>query len=220
MVNLPTKQECMHLLRITYRVPQNIIEHSIQVNKLAVFIGQKLNEKNIFVDVDLVDRSSILHDVLKVIEIDNFLDIYDPNSSERIILSKKDRLTWLNLKEKYGHLSHEDAAYHIFKEKYPELALIIKKHGYNNLEGDNKLNTWEEKIVHYADKRVMHSMIVPLLKRLEDGHKRYYEKNKLKGIDLNFQKRTDLKLIQLEKEIFNNLGLEPDKIVEIMDNKQ
>lgn len=218
MVSLPTQQECIHLLRVTYRLPENMINHSIQVNRLAVFLAYNLKKKGLDVNIDLVDRASILHDIMKIIEIDGFLGLINPESKKEIVLSKKDRVVWLNMKQKYGHLSHEDAAYHIFKEKYPEMALIIKKHGYTNLKGENELKTWEEKIVHYADKRVMHSSIVPMLERLNEGHKRYEQKNLLKGIDENFRNKVDKQLIDLEKEIFNNLDFEPKDIPEIMEN--
>jgi uncharacterized protein len=217
MVNLPTKQECIHLLRVTYRLPQNIIEHSIQVNRLSVFLATKLNDKGFNVNIDLIDRASILHDILKIIEIDNLFDFIDPESNQNVLLSKKDRMVWINLKKRYGHLTHEEAGYQIFKEKYPEMALVIKKHGYTNLKGENELKTWEEKLVHYADKRVKHRIIVSMFERLQEGHKRYEKKNLLKGINFEFQKKTDKKLIDLEKEIFNNLDFKPDDIPGIMD---
>ncbi|MFT4304731.1 MAG: HDIG domain-containing metalloprotein, partial [Candidatus Woesearchaeota archaeon] len=140
MINLPTKQECMHLIKVTYRMPQNIIDHSIQVNKVAVFLATKLKEKNIEINLDLVDRASILHDIMKMIEIDPIRGLIFPEN-KAFTISKKDRLIWMDMKKRYGHLTHEEAAYKIFKEKYPVMALKIKKHGYTNLEGENKLNT-------------------------------------------------------------------------------
>ena len=215
MINLPTKQECMHLIKVTYRMPQNIIDHSIQVNKVAVFLAMKLKEKGIDVNLDLVDRASILHDIMKMIEIDPIRGLIFPDN-KAFTISKKDRLIWMDMKKRYSHLTHEEAAYKIFKEKYPEMALIIKKHGYTNLEGENKLNTIEEKLVHYADKRVSHSNIVPMKERLEEGHKRYKEKNLLKGIDEEFIQKVDKELFELEKEIFNKLDFEPNSLPEIM----
>lgn len=215
MINLPTKQECMHLIKVTYRMPQNIIDHSIQVNKVAVFLATKLKEKNIEINLDLVDRASILHDIMKMIEIDPIRGLIFPEN-KAFTISKKDRSIWMDMKKRYGHLTHEEAAYKIFKEKYPEMALIIKKHGYTNLEGENKLNTIEEKLVHYADKRVSHSNIVPMKERLNEGHVRYKEKNLLKGIDEEFIKIVDEKLVELEKEIFNKLDFSPEEIPKLI----
>ena len=68
---------------------------------------------------------------------------------------------------------HEDAAYEFLKADYPQLALAIKKHAYKSLLDENsKPQTIEEKIVYYADKRIMHDKVVPLTERLEEAHRR------------------------------------------------
>ncbi|OQA00268.1 MAG: tRNA 2'-O-methylase [Planctomycetes bacterium ADurb.Bin401] len=68
---------------------------------------------------------------------------------------------------------HEDAACQILKHDYPELALAIKKHAYRAIiDEEMKPRTIEEKIIYYADKRVMHDKVVPLMERLEEGHRR------------------------------------------------
>ncbi|MBW2970916.1 HAD-IA family hydrolase [Candidatus Woesearchaeota archaeon] len=63
-LRLPTRQECFELLH-EYKVPQNIFEHSLVVNKVAVFLAKKLKEKGENVNVELVDRASLLHDLDK-----------------------------------------------------------------------------------------------------------------------------------------------------------
>jgi uncharacterized protein len=94
---------------------------------------------------------------------------------------------------------HEDTAYEFLKEDYPELALAIKKHAYRSLIDEvSKPQTIEEKIVYYADKRVMHDKVVPLLERLEEGHRR----NNPAGC----KKTTayiDSLIIELEKELLS-----------------
>ena len=50
-----------------------------------------------------------------------------------------------------------------------EVANLVTKHGF--FEIDN-LNTWEEKIMYYADKRVDGEKIVSLEKRFREGRKR------------------------------------------------
>jgi uncharacterized protein len=68
---------------------------------------------------------------------------------------------------------HEEDAYQFLKNDYPELAAAIRKHAYKSLLDDElRPGTIEEKIVYYADKRVMHDKVVPLRQRLEDGHRR------------------------------------------------
>lgn len=57
---------------------------------------------------------------------------------------------------------------------FPEVAKIIRYHSYYDMEKDNYFNlTAEQKIVFYADKRVMHDKRVSIKKRYEDLKKRY-----------------------------------------------
>lgn len=73
--------------------------------------------------------------------------------------------------------NHEEAAANYF-EKRGEFVIAsqIRKHRYSSLiDQDKSLRpvTIEEKILYYADKRIMHDKIVSLEERLEDGRLRY-----------------------------------------------
>ncbi|MDB4303466.1 HD domain-containing protein [Desulfosarcina sp.] len=220
-MNLPKTEDCVHLINVAFRVPANIVNHSIQVNRLAVFIANKLNEKGEKVNIDLVDKASILHDMLKIVEIYNPLSIFKPPGKEDImVISKEDRIRWAELKEKYGSMKHEEAAYTVLNENFPELALVIRKHGYQLPKGDLTLNTWEEKLIFYSDKRVMHSDIVSLKERLKDGHLRYAEKNKLIGVDQEKQDKIDNFIFDLEKQIFNKLDFGPDEVLTMIEGAE
>ena len=51
---------------------------------------------------------------------------------------------------------------------FPEVAVIIRKHGLSHIDNDDFMpKTWEEKIVFYADKRVNHDKIVNLDERFD-----------------------------------------------------
>ncbi len=50
---------------IDNKVPQNIVEHILIVNKVAVFLAKKLKEAGVDINVELVDTGSMLHDVAK-----------------------------------------------------------------------------------------------------------------------------------------------------------
>ncbi|MBU0535969.1 MAG: HDIG domain-containing protein [Nanoarchaeota archaeon] len=65
MEKLPTHKQCMELLD-EHNVPENVRKHSFAVNKVAVFLARKLKEKGIDIDVELVDRASLLHDIDKI----------------------------------------------------------------------------------------------------------------------------------------------------------
>ncbi len=92
---------------------------------------------------------------------------------------------------------HEEAAYEYLKDDYPHLAIAIRKHAYKSLLDDElRPCTIEEKIVYYADKRVMHDKVVPLMERLEDGHRR----NSPDGCKKTTA-HIDSLIIELEKEL-------------------
>ena len=106
---------------------------------------------------------------------------------------------------------HEDAAYEVLKEKYPVLALTIKRHKYAAiLDEQEGPRTWEEKIVYYADKRVMHDKVVSLGQRLEEGHKRntYLHHTEVQH-KINTSKIDSL-IYKLEQEIFQHTGIVED----------
>ena len=112
-------------------------------------------------------------------------------------------------------MKHEDAAYELFKDKYPEMALVIKKHGYRYII-DPELQPfgWEEKILTYADKRVAHDKIVTMKGRFKEGHQRYFTNNIDDGLSEEELSRIDLAFFELEKEIFDIIDIDPDKISE------
>jgi len=163
-----------------HRVPSHIVRHSLTVAKLAVFLAERLKENGIAVDVNLVDRACLLHDIFRICELEK---------SE----------------------AHEDAAYNLLKEKYPVLALTVKKHRYSALlDEKERPTTWEEKLVYYADKRVMHDKIVSLKQRLEEAHKRNAPRPKAQGV-INPAK-IDRLIYKLEEEIFSKIKLNPDEV--------
>lgn len=57
---------------------------------------------------------------------------------------------------------------------YPEVALLIKKHGLTHIENEDFVpKSWEEKIVFYADKRVKNDRVVSIEERFEYIKQRY-----------------------------------------------
>ncbi len=213
---LPTRKQCFELLK-QYRVPEHIVKHSVIVAKLAVFLAGRLREKGISVDIELVDRACLLHDVARPCDFKGS----DSNSSKQAIkeqsygLLPEDRAKWQQLKAKYQGLCHEDIAYELLKIKYPELAVTIKRHRYIAiLDEKEKPTTWEEKLVYYADKRIMHDRIVSLKERLEEAHKRNIhlrERHTQNGINTS---KVDPLIFELEEEIFSKINLNP---LDVMD---
>ena len=80
---------------------------------------------------------------------------------------------------------------------FPEVALIIKKHGLYKLDDEEFLpRTWEEKIVFYADKRIKNDKVVSVDERFEYIRKRYKKENVEK--EINFTKKIEKELLGTE----------------------
>jgi putative nucleotidyltransferase with HDIG domain len=215
--NLPTRKQCFNIIK-QYHVPLHIVKHNSTVAKLAVFLAQRLKEKAIAVDIELVDRACLLHDIARPCDFRE--SDYDRlkqtiTEQDKAMCLERSRKKWQKLIAEYQGLCHEEIAYELLRKKYPELALTIKKHRYTAiLEEKEKPATWEEKIVYYADKRVMHDRIVPLKERLEEAHKRnihLHAGQAQSDIDTN---KIDSLIFKLEKEISGKIDLNPLEVTD------
>ncbi len=178
--------------------------------KIAVFLAEKLKEKGVVIDIDLVERACLLHDMTRLCEFEKS----DYNNSGGA-LTDQEMAAWDRLRATYKGISHEDAAYELLKEKYPQLALTIKKHKYAALlDEKEKPCTWEERIVYYADKRVTHERIVTLKERLEEAHQRNENLQCAKGQREIDTAKIDHLIFELERQIFTKTGLNPDDVTE------
>lgn len=207
--NLPTRKECFDILA-QYNVPRHIVGHCEVAAKLAGFIAQTLKEKGTDIDIDLVDRACLLHDVMRVCD-------FTESGFEKFLqsLSEDNKIKWKDLHSKYKDTVHEKAAYDILKQQYPVLASVVKKHRYMSLlSREDKPATWEEKIVYYADKRVMHEKIVSLKERLEEGHKRNAHQHGTETLSRINTAMVDPMIYKLEDEISEKAGMDISTITE------
>jgi len=206
---LPTPEQCFEIIK-EYHVPQRVIKHSLTVAKLAVFLGERLKEKSIPLDVELLDRAALLHDIARVCDFDKL----DCSKFEQTV-TEGDKAKWGGIRAKYKKIGHENAAYEILKDKYPKLAVTIKKHRYMGmLDEKTRPAEWEEKLLYYADMRVMHDRIVPLEQRLKDGHKRNVHLHGTEAQSKINTAKVDPLIYRLEKEIFEKIGLNPLEITD------
>jgi HD superfamily phosphohydrolase YqeK len=186
----------------------HIIKHSQAVAKLGVFLAQRLVEQGIPVNVDLVECACLLHDIFRVCE----FPLEDFSRFEQKV-TEEDKDKWRELKEQHGGVRHEDAACAYLKDAYPILAQTIRKHRYTAIvDKDDMPRTFEEKLVYYADKRAMHDKIVPLRERLDEAHKRNAAKRRAAGIDPDQIARVDAAIVELEAELFDLIGLDPNAV--------
>jgi HD superfamily phosphohydrolase YqeK len=191
-----------------FGVPLHIRKHSLAVARLGVFLAEKLKEKGISVDVGLVDRACLLHDISRICDLEE--SGYDRSLQA---ITDEDRAKWRQLRAKFPKSCHEDAAFALLRDAYPELALAVKRHRYAALlDEKDKPVTWEEKIVYYADKRVMHDRIVPLKERLEEAHRRNAPQRSSADRGRLNTERIDAAIFELERQIFNKIGLDPDEV--------
>jgi len=207
-VNIPTIEE-VEKLWAKYRVPENVRIHMRQVAKVAVFLAKKLKEKGIHVDVGLAERSALLHDLFRTANFEN-LDMQKDADADDIEF-------WNQLKHKYPDTHHGDIAADILKDKYPEIAEVIRGHAIENIK-NNVLNAkWEVKILVYSDARVVHDKIVSLAERIKDSdvrHKPFYDELKKKtGLDYLTIIRKNI--LKVENEMFEIIDAKPEEVNEI-----
>ena len=86
---------------------------------------------------------------------------------------------------------------------YPSLGRIISKHTPASV---GELNTWEEKIVNYADKRAGDTGVVSLEERFA------YFKRKYGIKEDDAQKEIERRYHMLEQEIFTLIGIRPEEL--------
>lgn len=157
-MNIPSREECLDILKKN-KAPSKVIEHSKTVCKIAEEITNKLIQKGIKINKELVIAAALLHDVERVKE--NHV------------------LEGVKLLKKMGFL---------------EVSRVIGKHSLYNLDDDSiKPTTYEEKIVFYADKRVIETKIVGIKERFEDIERRY---NVKLDEEFEFTKKIEEELIK------------------------
>lgn len=61
---IPTRDECLRLMN-QYGMLRHIIDHSIEVTKVALYLAMELNKKGQRIDLGLVEAASLLHDLTK-----------------------------------------------------------------------------------------------------------------------------------------------------------
>lgn len=162
---LPTKEQCLNWFD-EYKVPQQVREHCLCVQRVANFLAEKVQGQGAAIRTDFVNRMALLHDLFKVVSIKN---LGPTEKYPDFIPTPEEMAVWKSLREKYPGLHEGEVSYLIFKKDYPELALSLRKVSTPGIIDRN----WEEGIVHYADWRVNHNRIVSLRERLDYLKKTY-----------------------------------------------
>ena len=169
---LPTREKCLELLN-KHGLFENMVKHSLEVEKISVYLAKKFNQAGIAVDVDFVSRAALLHDVDKAKTIQPGFEKQHGRMGQKILE----------------------------EEGYPEMGLIVMRHELYNIFEKSPFDSWEEKIVFYADKRVNDYTIVSLDERFEYLSERYGKTKEIRDKLASCKPEVE----KLEEEIFSKI---------------
>jgi uncharacterized protein len=143
LMKIPSKKECFNLI-YKMNMPEHIINHSIQVTQVALFLtDQLISINNGGLNRDLILSAALLHDITKT------------RSFE----------TGENHAETGGQLLRD--------LEFPEVGNIIAQHVRLQTYNGFDIFPDEAEIVNYSDKRILHDKVVSFSQRMEYILERY-----------------------------------------------
>lgn len=187
--------------------PLHVRTHQKQVAKVALQIGQALVEKNILLDLNMLNTAALLHDMARVVD---FKELDRSKFDEEVTDEKW--MKWKDMRSQFAGMHHADVACGaLLEDGYTKTAELIRLHRSTAiLEEPERYSILEVAILYYADKRVRHHEIVSLAERFEDGRQRYgkYDDAEQKERFLQVEKATQ----ELEKQLFALIDIKPEDI--------
>ena len=193
------KQDEIQKLLDEFHVPKHIRRHCEKVAQICQFLGEKIPG----VDLEMLHTAALLHDLVRICDFAKWhpenMPVDHPEESHQ---------KWEEIRSKYAGQTHEQAAHEILSLRgHHDLAKLIKSHRFPILL-ERTLDTWEEKILYYADKRVDHDEIIPLEESLKRGKKR----NAITPEQKRISDLVNPKVFELEQEICEAAGITPADI--------
>ena len=186
-MSYPTKEQILGW-REDMSLPPHICNHCDAVANFATSFGQNLLKHGIIIRPGALHTAGLIHDLMRFID-------FKAGASSGYEDSKEQRSIWNTWKLQYPGLHHEDACAAFLEEHgYNAFATIVRTHGLGSHSGP--LNTIEQKLLFYADKRIAEDKVVTLQERFDDFTVRY-GKGKQTDEALVWQKEC----INLEKEL-------------------
>lgn len=195
-INIPSRAQCEQLWE-DYHTPAHIRRHCALVGAVARVLAEELVAAGQELNVQLCEAAGMLHDLVRITEWKELsFEFFDAEPSpEDIAVWEQQRARWS------PDVPHAEVNAEILRDAYPEVATIVAKHSVNSV---GQLHTWEEKVVHYADRRVMHDQFASVEKRFADFAERYPSMDP----DGHFLELT----LELEKQLFELLSMSPDQL--------
>lgn len=173
-------------------LPAHITRHCEAVASIAMHCADILIGRGMIVRKDALRKAAELHDLFR------FVDFRASPPAGVIQTKEEEEVVWQSWKETYAGLRHEDACMKFLTQHgYPELGKIVETHGLRIPE--KAAETIEQKLLFYADKRVMMDKVVSVQERFNDFLIRYTngQQTEQNSLWLNFT-------LELEKELFQN----------------
>jgi len=196
MIKLPTENELLELFNI-YKVPNSIKEHCLKVREIAVFLANKLKESGVDINIELVDRVALVHDLFKAAAIKD----PTPNKFHTRALTEEELAMRLELRAKYPGMHETEIAYEIFRFDYPEFAKEVLSEGAFEV----RERSLEVSVVHYSDYITQQNIVVTLEERYD------YFKQKYENTDEHWDKSL-LASKEEERKIFQHLTITPEDL--------
>ena len=159
----------------------NIREHSFRVMEVARFLGEALAAAGFDLHLPLVTAGALLHD-----------------------LGKTPCLGTLNNHAELGAVILEELG-------YPQVAQVVREHVHLDGHILDPRPLREAELVNYADKRVLHEVVVTLEARFADLKVRYGRTPET----LARIKVTEARTRALEEKIFASLALHPSNLLHL-----
>lgn len=164
-ISLPSAED-IDRWRREVLLPSHIAAHCDAVASLCQSLAESLIKSGNIVRPLALKKSAEVHDLFRFVD---FRANAGPSDFQH---TQKEKDTWQPWKERYPGLRHEAVCTAFLREKgYPELAGIVAAHGLRLPPSDQA--TIEQKLLYYADKRVIVDRIVSLDERFADFAERY-----------------------------------------------
>ncbi len=152
-----------------------------RVRDVALMVGHHLLSVGVALDLHLLEAGALLHDIAKTATLGN--------GGEHARLGAR----WL------------------IDLGYPAVAEIVREHVWLSRDPAGPWPLREVEIVNYADKRVLHNLVVTLNQRFVDLRHRYGSTPEIRQRITSNEQRS----IILENKIFAGLNILPDDILAI-----
>lgn len=166
-----------------------VLNHTLLVYRVATYLARLLIQRGENIDLNIISDIALDHDVAK---------------------RQEDEHRFYNLGKCKGHA--ELGANMMRKANFSESAIrAVEVHF---LPTPEELDTWENKILFYADFRAS-AKIIPLKERLERFHNKYVDSGLMTE---EYYQRAEY-AYEIEKEIFAILDIQPDDLNQLPPNR-